>query len=142
MQIWIGGMYVCITWMIRKWWWACNYFQPRTFLLHLASWIFSIHLFISFSNVRCHGRINKHCVFVSALQSVTKMEPPMFIRELQDIQCHDGDNVEMVVEVKGSILLIVKQNFLLISKFGTATLCLSTVLVILSLSENSAGTMS
>lgn len=50
-------------------------------------------------------------VFVSALQSVTKMEPPMFIRELQDIQCHDGDSVEMVVEVKGSILLIVKQNF-------------------------------
>lgn len=39
---------------------------------------------------------------VKPLQSVTKMEPPMFIRELQDIQCLDGDNVEMVVEVKGS----------------------------------------
>lgn len=39
---------------------------------------------------------------VKPLQNITKMEPPMFIRELQDIQCNDGDNIEMVVEVKGT----------------------------------------
>ena len=65
------------------------------------------------------------------------MEPPMFIRELQDIQCNDGDKVEMVVEVKGSILIIVEKNLFADLKFGTAVL--SVLLVIVFLSENPAG---
>ncbi|XP_076449773.1 uncharacterized protein LOC143286078 isoform X2 [Babylonia areolata] len=47
-----------------------------------------------------HGEVSTSCTV--STQEGEKMEPPVFIKELQDMEVEDGDKVELVVEVKGS----------------------------------------
>lgn len=46
--------------------------------------------------------MNMKPLFVLVSVSNEKREPPVFVRELRDMEVDNGDKVELVVEVKGN----------------------------------------